>query len=59
MTTLVKSFVESESGATAIEYALIAAVVGIGIVVALGNVKNELNNTFQTTVTDLQVANAQ
>ncbi len=59
MTTLLKSFVKSESGATAIEYALIAAVVGIGIIVALGNVKNELNNTFQTTVTDLQVANAQ
>ncbi len=59
MTNLLKSFIESDSGATAIEYALIAAVVGIGIVVALGNVKNELNNTFNTTVADLQVANAQ
>ena len=59
MNSLLKSFVKSESGATAIEYALIAAVVGIGNIVALGNVKNELNNTFQTTVTDLQVANAQ
>lgn len=59
MTNLLKSFIESDSGATAIEYALIAAVVGIGIITALGNVKNELNNTFNTTVADLQVANAQ
>ncbi len=59
MTTLLKSFANSEAGATAIEYALIAAIVGIGIITALGNVRNELNNTFQTTVADLQVANAQ
>jgi pilus assembly protein Flp/PilA len=59
MTNILKSFAKADSGATAIEYALIAAVVGIGIVVALGNVKNELNNTFQTTVSDLQAANAQ
>jgi pilus assembly protein Flp/PilA len=59
MTNLLKSFQASESGATAIEYALIAAIVGIGIIVALGNVKTELNNTFDHTVRTLQTANAE
>ena len=59
MKTLFKKFAGEESGATAIEYALIAAIVGIGIITALTSMKTELNNTFETTVKDLQAANAE
>jgi pilus assembly protein Flp/PilA len=59
MKAFLAHFANEESGATAIEYALIAAVVGIGIITALTSVKTELNNTFQTTVNDLQSANAE
>jgi pilus assembly protein Flp/PilA len=39
-------FMSDESGATAIEYGLIAAVVGIGIIIGLGTLKDALNKTF-------------
>ena len=54
MTTLITRFAKDESGATAIEYGLIAAIVGVGIIVGLGNLKAGLNTLFnnvKTTVT--------
>ena len=36
MKTFVARFAKDESGATAIEYGLIAAIVGVGIIVGLG-----------------------
>jgi len=42
----VARFVKDESGATAIEYGLIAAIVGIGIIVGLQNLANGLNGLF-------------
>ncbi len=33
-------FVQDESGATAIEYGLIATVIGVGILASLGGLKN-------------------
>jgi len=59
MKTLLAKFTNDESGATAIEYALIAAIVGIGIIAALQNVKTQLSNTFNVTAQDLQNANAE
>ena len=59
MQNLFARFVADESGATAIEYALIAAIVGIGIIVALGNMKQELNNTFDKVTSTLQTSNAE
>jgi pilus assembly protein Flp/PilA len=53
MQNLISRFVEDESGATAIEYGLIAAIVGIGIIVGLGNVKTGLNNLFNNVQTEL------
>jgi pilus assembly protein Flp/PilA len=41
-----KNFLKDESGATAIEYGLIAAIVGVGIIAALGGLKNNLSTTF-------------
>lgn len=48
---------KSEKGATAIEYALIAALIGVGIITMLGNVGTELNNTFSAIDTQLDTAN--
>lgn len=46
-------FVKDESGATAIEYGLIAAIVAVGIIAALGSVKDSLNKTFNSVATQL------
>ncbi|SNY91820.1 pilus assembly protein Flp/PilA [Cohaesibacter sp. ES.047] len=35
-------FIEDESGATAIEYALLAGLIGIGIVTAAGTLRDEI-----------------
>ena len=44
--TLFKRFLKDESGATAIEYALIAAIIGVGIVVALGPLRDSITTAF-------------
>lgn len=46
-------FVKDESGATAIEYGLIAAIVAVGIIAALGSVRDSLNTTFNSVATQL------
>ncbi len=46
-------FVKDESGATAIEYALIAGIIGLGIIVSLGALRDGLNNHFNNVVTAL------
>ena len=46
MKSLFRRFAANESGATAIEYGLIAAIVGVGLVVALGALKDDLGLTF-------------
>ncbi len=39
-------FAKCESGATAIEYGLIAALIGVAIIGAVTNVGTGINNTF-------------
>ena len=46
MTKLVARFAKDESGATAIEYGLIAALIGIAIMLGASLVGNSLNNLF-------------
>lgn len=46
MTNFVKSFVANESGATAIEYGLIAALIAVAAIAAMGALGNKLGNTF-------------
>jgi pilus assembly protein Flp/PilA len=46
MKNFVAEFVKDESGATAIEYGLIALIVGVGIMVGLNSLKNGLNGLF-------------
>jgi len=49
-------FVKDESGATAIEYGLIAAIVGVGIILALQNVRTGLQTTFNAVNSQLSTA---
>ena len=46
MTHLAKRFAQDESGATAIEYGLIAGLISVAIIAALGTLGNSLNNIF-------------
>jgi len=46
MLKVVKSFVANESGATAIEYALIASLIAVFIIAALQNLGTKLSSTF-------------
>jgi pilus assembly protein Flp/PilA len=59
MQKFLAKFANDESGATAIEYALIAAIVGIGIITSLQSLKTQLSATFNQTATDLAAANAE
>ena len=44
--TLLKSFLRNESGATAIEYGLIAAGISVAIIVVVQGLGTSLNSTF-------------
>lgn len=47
MKSIISRFAKDESGATAIEYGLIAAIVGVGIITGLGYIKEGLNDLFK------------
>ena len=47
MSKLITRFVKDESGATAIEYGLIAALIALAIMVGAGKVGNELADKFE------------
>jgi pilus assembly protein Flp/PilA len=53
MKSLFSRFVKDESGATAIEYGLIAAIIGVGIILALESVKTALQGKFATVATEV------
>jgi pilus assembly protein Flp/PilA len=46
MITIFKNFVQDETGATAIEYGLIAALVSVAAVAALGTMGTSLSSMF-------------
>ena len=46
MQNLFTRFIEDESGATAIEYGLIAALIAVGMIVGAGAVGEQVNNKF-------------
>jgi pilus assembly protein Flp/PilA len=49
-----RNFLRNESGATAIEYGLIAAGIAVAIITAIGNVKDGLVNTFDKVTAELK-----
>ena len=48
MLSIIKNLIKDESGATTIEYGLIAALVSVAAVVALENMGGALENMFTT-----------
>ncbi len=44
--SFIRKFVKNNKGATAIEYGLIAALIAVAAITAMGNVGNKLNSTF-------------
>ena len=48
MTKFITKFAKDESGATAIEYGLIVALIAVVIVTAVTNLGNKLNTAFKT-----------
>jgi len=47
MKNLFKRFIKDESGATAIEYGLIAALIAVAIIAGLQGIRGELTGTFE------------
>jgi pilus assembly protein Flp/PilA len=46
-------FFQDESGASAAEYALILAIVGLGIVAAVGSLRNAISDAINRTATTI------
>ena len=55
MAEKIREFWRNDSGATAIEYGLIAAIAGVGMIVSLGTLKNALSGMFGNVSTNLNV----
>ena len=56
MKQLVKNLVNEDSGQDLIEYALVAALVGLGAVAAMRGLGTAINNTFTNVGTSLTAA---
>ena len=56
MFTKIRTFLSDESGATAIEYGLIAALVSVAAIGALGTMGNALSNMFTGVSNELEGA---
>lgn len=54
----IKNFIKNSSGATAIEYALIAGLIAIAAIVVMRTLGGTIKNTYSTVNTALTTANA-
>jgi pilus assembly protein Flp/PilA len=54
MTSLVNRFVQNQSGATAIEYGLIAAGISVAIIAAVNGLGTKLTDTFSTVTNNMK-----
>ncbi len=57
MKTFLKNFVRDESGVTAMEYGMIAALIAVVILGVLGTLGNNLNDTFGSISDKIAAAN--
>jgi len=55
MNTLFARFLKDESGATAIEYGLIAALISVGIIAGAGSLGTNINSVFNKLATKMAV----
>lgn len=56
MTQTISRFLRDESGATAIEYGLIAALIAVAAIAGMGSLGTQLNSIFNRVGTTLQNA---
>ncbi|MBX9825290.1 MAG: Flp family type IVb pilin [Xanthobacteraceae bacterium] len=54
MKNLVSRFIENESGATAIEYGLIAAGISVAIITVVNGLGTKLTNTFTNVTSQMK-----
>lgn len=54
MNQFAKSFIQNQSGATAIEYGLIVALIATAAIVAMGTLGSSVNNSFSNSANALQ-----
>lgn len=54
---IVRKLFKNEEGATAIEYGLIAALIAVAAIVAMGALGNNLNETFTGVSTEISKGN--
>jgi pilus assembly protein Flp/PilA len=54
--TLFKTLLKDDQGATAIEYGLIAALIAVAAITAMGSLGNSLSNTFRLVSTSMNNA---
>jgi pilus assembly protein Flp/PilA len=59
MNALFKKFTSDESGATAIEYGLIASLIAVVIITAVTSVGNQLKQVFTEVASNLKCVSAQ
>lgn len=57
MTKFISRFAKDESGATAIEYGLIAALIAVALITVLGTMSGSLKETFTKVSDELDTAN--
>jgi pilus assembly protein Flp/PilA len=50
---ILRKLFKSEKGATAIEYGLIAALIAVAAITAMGGLGNQLSTTFNTVSTEM------
>jgi pilus assembly protein Flp/PilA len=56
MSRLIENFITDETGATAIEYGLIAAGISVAIIAVVNSLGTQLNTTFSTVSSQLATA---
>ena len=54
----INKLIRDEAGATAIEYGLIAALIAVAAITAMNGLGNQLKSTFNTTSSQMSIANA-
>ena len=54
---MIKNFIRDESGATAIEYGLLAALISVAAILAMRFVGSQLSQTFHTVASHMSTAN--
>lgn len=54
MQNLIKNFVNDESGATAIEYGLIAALIAVAMIAGASTLGKEINTKFDEVATEMK-----